>query len=142
MFYYSKSRAGFFRTDIHDWLPPDCVEVSVEQHAALMFAQSEGKEIVGGEDGAPIAIAPAPLTGEQRAAIGRAQRDEALRSSDWLVARHRDEIDAGAGTSITADQFKEVQEYRQALRDWPHSPDFPDTASMSEPAGWLRALLS
>lgn len=43
-------------------IPGDAVEVSPQQHAALMAAQSEGKVISAGQDGFPVALDPTPPT--------------------------------------------------------------------------------
>ncbi len=77
----------------------------------------------------------APST-EQLAASARTKRDAALTACEWLVIRHRDQTDAGAGTTLTAAQYKELLTYRQALRDWPTTTGWPDVALPTPPA-WL-----
>lgn len=49
----------------------------------------------------------------------RAQRDKAISDSDWLVLRHRDELDIGLGTTLTEAEYNELLAYRQSLREWP-----------------------
>ena len=44
-------------------------------------------------------------------------RNEKLFSTDWMVTRHRDQVDSGVTTSLTNDQYKNLLIYRQALRD-------------------------
>lgn len=57
--FYSPSAKGFFDGAIHGTnIPADAVEISREQHAALMQAQSEGKRIKSDENGMPIAVDP------------------------------------------------------------------------------------
>jgi len=57
--YYSKSTGGFYSLDIHgNNIPPEAVEITTEDHSALMLAQSEGKQIVADDNGNPIAINP------------------------------------------------------------------------------------
>ena len=64
--YYSPSTRGFYDSAIHgDNIPPDAVDVTTEAHAALMQAQSEGKAIVPGPDGRPVAADPPPPTPTQ-----------------------------------------------------------------------------
>jgi len=58
--FYAASTGGFYASDIHDAIPVDAVEITAEQHAALLQAQSEGKQIVAGNDGYPVAVVPAP----------------------------------------------------------------------------------
>ena len=45
-------------------------------------------------------------------------RDSALSATDWLVARHRDEVESGWTTSLTPIQYNELMNYRQQLRDY------------------------
>lgn len=57
--FYSKSAGGFYATAIHgDSIPLDAVEITVEQHAALLEGQSQGKQIAGDEAGNPILVDP------------------------------------------------------------------------------------
>jgi hypothetical protein len=53
--FYAKSTSGFYDAEIHgDNIPNDAVEITPEQHAALLNGQSNGKQIVGDENGQPI----------------------------------------------------------------------------------------
>lgn len=64
--FYSKSTGGFYDAAIHgEAIPADAVEITAEQHAALLAAQSTGQQITVDEDGFPIAIDPRPPTYEQ-----------------------------------------------------------------------------
>lgn len=57
--FYAKSTGGFYTQQIHgDSIPAGAVEISAEQHSALMQAQSNGKQISADENGYPIAIDP------------------------------------------------------------------------------------
>ena len=63
---YSKSTSGFYSRDIHgDNIPSDAVDISVEEHAALLEGQSQGQIISADEEGNPILIdpptAPSPI---------------------------------------------------------------------------------
>ena len=44
-------------------------------------------------------------------------RNSKLYETDWMVLRHRDQIDANVTTTLTNDQYQKVLTYRQALRD-------------------------
>lgn len=58
---YSGSTGGFYDADIHgENIPADAVEITREQHATLMQAQGEGKQIASDDGGHPIAIDPPP----------------------------------------------------------------------------------
>lgn len=93
----------------------------------------EGKQRVAGPDGLPMwADLPKP-TADQLAVAVRSTRDSALSSTDWLVARHRDEADAGGDTTLTANHFKALLAYRQALRELPNQKGFPAVAMPAAP---------
>ncbi|WP_159711394.1 phage tail assembly chaperone [Geminicoccus flavidas] len=139
MFFSATANAFYpsaFRADYEaagTW-PEDAVAVpySTFQEFALDAAPA-GKERVVGPDGLPMwADLPAPSV-EQLAAAARAERDTALKATDWLVARHRDEVDAGGKTALTADQFKALLAYRKTLRDLPNKKGFPAVAMPKVP---------
>ena len=52
--YYSQSTGGFYDSDIHNRLPEDAVEISPEQHAALLAGQSNGQVIMPNKAGQPV----------------------------------------------------------------------------------------
>ena len=52
--YYSQSSGGFYDSTTHSRLPEDAVEISAEQHAALLAGQSTGQVIMPGKDGKPV----------------------------------------------------------------------------------------
>jgi len=87
------------------------------------------------------AAANAP-TPEVRARIERAWRDGELASSDGAVARQRDQVESGLPTTLTADQYKALQVYRQALRNWPESAAFPDSTQRPPVPAWLVSQAS
>lgn len=66
----------------------------------------------------------------------RAWRDSELAKQVWLRDRHRDQIELGVATTLTADQFAELLAYIRDLRDWPQSPDFPDQAKRPVAPVW------
>lgn len=53
--FYSPSAKGFYDEAIHTTIPADAVEITREQHAALMEAQAGGATIKPGAGGAPVA---------------------------------------------------------------------------------------
>lgn len=64
--FYSATTGGFYDTAIHgNNIPADAVEITAEQHAALIEGQSQGKRIVADENGRPILQDPPPPTAEQ-----------------------------------------------------------------------------
>lgn len=57
--YYAKSTNGFYAPEVNGVaLPVDAVEITEEQHRALLQAQSTGKVIQAGADGMPVALDP------------------------------------------------------------------------------------
>nr|DAR99448.1 MAG TPA: hypothetical protein [Caudoviricetes sp.] len=58
--YYSQSNGGFYDSAIHSRLPEDAVEISHEQHTALLAGQSNGQVIMPGKDGKPVLTSKAP----------------------------------------------------------------------------------
>ena len=59
----------------------------------------------------------------------RQWRDAELSGMVWLRDRHRDQMEIGAGNTLSAGQFSELLVYLQALRDWPQSESFPDASA-------------
>lgn len=121
----SKSTRFFYDEAIHSSMPADVVEISAEAHAALLSGQSEGKVISWGDDGYPVLIDLPPPSAEVLAATERSWRDQKLADTDGVVARHRDELEAESVTTLSAEQYAELQAYRRALRNWPEAGEFP-----------------
>ncbi|WP_434987460.1 phage tail assembly chaperone [Pseudomonas protegens] len=91
-------------------------------------------------DGNTFVKSPAPVAvpdPELVAAAERQWRSAELYATDGVVARHRDQVEAGATTTLLGDQYKELQAYRQALRDWPQSADFPDVQHRPAAPPWI-----
>ncbi|KWH65044.1 tail fiber assembly protein [Burkholderia anthina] len=110
----------------------DVIEITAEQLDDLMRAQATGKRFAV-KNGAPVAVDPPPPTRAQLANMKRAQRDAALKATDWLVSRHQDEQLLGDGTTLTADQFAALLRYRQSLREASDLPGWPNTELPSPP---------
>jgi hypothetical protein len=54
----------------------------------------------------------------------KAQRKSYLDQSDWMTTRHRDQKDKGGPTTLTEEQYLQLLDYKQALRDWPSSGNY------------------
>lgn len=87
-----------------------------------------------------VAKAPAVEDNEPLAAE-RTWRQSALAATEWQVTRHRDEQELGRGTTLSAQHYLELLEYRQALRDWPDSSAFPSSVSRPSAPLWLAAAI-
>jgi len=124
-------------------LPPagELVEISETLYTDLFSAQTSGEQVIAaGKDGHPV-LKPAPgPTVEELQRRERQIRDAALLSTDPLVARHRDELEAGGATMLTKVQYQQLQGYRQELRDWPESKDFPSKEKRPVAPEWLIEL--
>lgn len=60
---YSKLTGGFYATEIHGLsTPADALDISNEEHAALLAGQSQGKRIVADATGKPILQDPPAKT--------------------------------------------------------------------------------
>lgn len=63
---YAKSTNGFYDEAIHGGsIPADAVEITVEEHQALLEGQSQGKIISADKNGKPVLKDPPPPTPEQ-----------------------------------------------------------------------------
>lgn len=123
--FYSKTTKGFYDESVHSSMPDDVVRIAAEDYAGLMGGQAAGKVISCGDDGYPMLIDPPPLSTEVLELNERVWRDAQLSVTDGVVSRHRDEVEAGGATTLTAEQYTELQAYRQELRKWPQGEEFP-----------------
>lgn len=61
--FYSNTTGGFYDSTIHgENIPMDAVEITNEEHGALLQGQSEGGTIGADADGFPVLLVPPPLT--------------------------------------------------------------------------------
>lgn len=67
---------------------------------------------------------PAPTTDELAASL-RTERGQRITACDWIVTRHRDELDKGINTTLGAESYEAWLDYRAALRDLPSLGGFP-----------------
>lgn len=139
MIFFSASERGFYDDTINGNMPDDGVEVSDECRRAILDGQSAGMVVAADEFGAPILVErPAP-SAEVLAAAERVWRDRQLAATDPLVSRHRDEVEEGGSTSITPEQYTELQGYRRLLRNWPQGDQFPLAEHRPSAPTWLAA---
>lgn len=67
---------------------------------------------------------PAPSL-DALANAARIERDAALTASDFMVLRHRDELEEGIPTTLSADEYQALIKYRGQLRNVPEQAGFP-----------------
>lgn len=137
----SKSARSFYDVSIHSSMPDDVGEISAAAHAELMAGQAEGKVIDWGDDGRPVLADPPPPSPEFLAAVERDWRDVQLAETDGVVSRHRDEIEEGVATTLSAGQYAALQAYRRALRNWPEAGEFPLIEHRPPAPEWLADQL-
>lgn len=137
--YFSPSTCGAYRLEIHgNSMPADVVEVPESVWQALLNELSTSpKKMSSRPNGQPVLIDPPPLDAEALADVERAWRDAQLALTDPFVSRHRDELEEGSETSLTPDQYAELQSYRRQLRDWPQASDSPSTEQRPFVPSWL-----
>lgn len=112
--FYSKSTGGFYTREIHgDNIPADAVEITTEEHAALIEGQSQGRLIQADAKGKPVLADPPAPTDEELASAVRSKRNALLSACDWTQVADA-QVDQSAW-----------REYRQTLRDVTAQPTFP-----------------
>lgn len=116
MLFFSANTCGFYDSDIHgNAVPEDVVEITTDEHTALLTGQSAGLRIVADNSGRPVLDAPAKLSAKQ---IKKA-----------LIAAVQAHLDAAAATAgydsiLTACTYADeaaVPKFRaegRALRAW------------------------
>ncbi|UUT13935.1 phage tail assembly chaperone [Pseudomonas zeae] len=140
IYFYAQS-LGFDRVDSAlPEVPDGAVEITQAQYAELFAGQAAGKVISASHSGQPVLTDPlnSPIALANRE---RAWRNQVLQNTQWLVFRDAEELEVGEGTTLRSEEFKQLLAYRQALRDWPNDPDFPNLLSRPVEPDWLEGLL-
>ncbi|WP_321931557.1 tail fiber assembly protein [Paraburkholderia guartelaensis] len=102
------------------------VKLTAAQYSAMLEGQSAGKLPGIDADGNPVLLDPPAATGDALADLKRAERNVAITATDWIVARHQDELALGGATTLTADQYAALLAYRKTLRDLPDLAEWPN----------------
>ena len=89
------------------------------------------------EEDEALSLANPPPTEGQLQTVERKWRDGVISSTEWLVTRHRDELDMQRPTTLTAEQFAQLLTYRQELRDWPLALQFPSPSGRPVAPPWI-----
>lgn len=61
-------------------------------------------------------------TTEQR----KAQRKGFLDDTDWMCRRQEDQLRQGRPTALSEEQYNQLLDYREDLRQWPVSGDYSE----------------
>lgn len=138
---YSKTTGSCYYST-HANIPDDAIPIEEDRFISVIISPPHGKVRSHDAEGLPILIdAPVHvMTVDELAAAERLWRDSQVSSTEWLVNRHRDEMDMQRQTTLTTEQFAQLLTYRQELRDWPQSDLFPSIEHRPQPPTWLADL--
>ncbi|WP_146095022.1 phage tail assembly chaperone [Pseudomonas sp. BRM28] len=136
--FYHDSPPGFFDSSTVA-PPPGSVEISVADRSGMHASISEGYSYLI-DKGIVVRQEKPAQSIEQLSDLERIWRKGEISSTDWVVIRHRDEIDWGIETTIGAEKLLELLEYRQQLRDWPEHSHFPDALHRPQPRDWMSEV--
>ncbi len=116
MLHFSQSTSGFYDSAIHGAaIPADTVEITADEHAALLAGQSAGLRIVADANGRPVLAEPPPPSAEQTVAALTAAVQEHLDAAASAVGY--DNIYT-ACTYADEPSVPKFQAEGQALRAW------------------------
>ncbi|CAI8907045.1 Phage tail protein [Pseudomonas chlororaphis] len=135
--FFSPSTGFFYDDQVCESIPHDVIEFSATERDALLSAQGHGRYVGILPDGRPGLIDSPPQSPEQLAEVERFWRFRQLSTTDGVVTRHRDELEDGVTTTLTPEQYTELQAYRRALRDWPENGEFPLAEHRPVAPPWL-----
>lgn len=141
---FSASTRGVYVPGINSSdIPDDVIEIPQAYWISLLQQLAVTAKTVGvhADTGYPILIDPPAPSAEKAAGFERTWRNAQLAATDGLVARDRDELEDGGGTTLITEQYAELQTYRRTLRDWPQSPFFPISEHRPVAPLWLAAAL-
>ncbi|MDH1257696.1 MULTISPECIES: phage tail assembly chaperone [Pseudomonas] len=139
MYCFSPQTSGFYHSQLHGLnIPADAYELSEGEYCALISNAPKGTVLSLDKDGRPERI----LLAEQTAAsLERVWRDNQLQLTQWLVIRDMEELETGGGTTLRTEEYRQLLAYRQALRDWPDDPEFPQSRSRPLEPDWLEIAM-
>lgn len=100
---------------------PDIVIIDI---SSVKPAPAEGWSY----DGKTFSAPPGPTADQIRA-----RRDGLIGACDWIVQRHRDQVDAGIDQTLSDAEYKLWTIYRQDLRDLPNRSGFPGSVAWPSP---------
>lgn len=114
--FYSHSAAGFFHPDIHVDLPADVVEITTQEHAALLAGEAAGQRISLDAGGRPVLVAAPPLSAEQLQ--GRFTAAIQARLDGWAKERNYDGIlSACTYATSSVQKFRDEGQLAVDMRD-------------------------
>lgn len=105
---------------------------SNKQYADLAVYCMQNRLIIEDKGEYLEAVNPPEPTDEQKAAEARAERDRRIDAIRWRIERYQTQSAAGLETTDTAENYKAILLYVQALRDVPEQAGFPDAIEWPE----------
>ena len=61
----------------------------------------------------------------------RELRNVELDGLNWLIERHKEEVELGINTTLSSEEYQKILRYKQYLRDIPQDNNFPNIEIMS-----------
>ena len=101
------------------------VELTDNEHMALMDAQAEGKVIVFHKGAKPTLEEPSPPSDDELAKAARQKRDALIAAIQWRIERYEQQKTLGVKTADTEEWYRSALAYVQHLRDIPEQQGFP-----------------
>ncbi|QAX83698.1 hypothetical protein C2E19_07450 [Pseudomonas sp. DTU12.3] len=140
IYFYAQTLGFDLPDNPYPQLPEGAVEITRAQYTELFVGQAIGKVISASASGQPV-LTESVVDAFALASHERSWRNQMLQDTQWLVFRDAEELDVGEGTTLRAEEFKQLLAYRQLLREWPNDPDFPDAQARPVEPDWLDGLL-
>lgn len=142
LIYYAQSTGGFYNSIDHaNRLPEDAIKVTDEEYRTLFATPFLNTYIESDAQGRPVRSQRSVNELAVPTANEKNWRDALLAATDRLIARDRDEMDDGGGTTLDQTQYTQLQAYRRALRDWPQDEHFPTIEYRPVAPSWLAGHL-
>lgn len=100
-----------------------------KEYADLAVYCNENGKVIEDKGDYLEAVNPPEPSDEQKAAEARAERDRRIDAIRWRIERYQTQAAAGLETTDTAEQYKAILLYVQALRDVPAQEEFPENVT-------------
>lgn len=104
----------------------DIFEDDEEYSDRVLWADKNGATIFPLSDGKFQLVELSKPSLDDLKAAKRAKRDNMINSYIWRVQRYEQQTKLGLETTDTEEDYLELLNYIQFLRDLPESPDFPN----------------
>jgi 3-oxoacyl-(acyl-carrier-protein) synthase len=112
--FYSAATGGFYRSDIHgENIPSPYVQITQDQHDALLAGQSMGQRILPDADGYPVLIDPEPETIEQIRAGMKCTAYQIRQALSLSGLRDQVEAAVAAGDQALQDAWQYAQTFER-----------------------------